>query len=374
MTCTFSTSQLPKVVRDYQFLTLLTSKCASRHNGVHFFDILTSKSSPRMVCFVHFGCRAKLLFKAALQSCSLKLLPKVAPRCCSPILLPKVTPKAVLQNCCPKAATLQTCSPKYLPKAILQSGSRKLLPKVASQSCGSSKLPCQAAPRSCSPGLLPKAVPQRCSPKLCPKLFSKAGAPKLRKAASQNCCRKLLPKIALQSYSPYVLPKAPFFFKAAVQSCSLKLLPKAVPRRYSPKLRPRLFSKVVTPKLRFGKPVYRNVSPKPFCKTAPESCASKLLLKAAVQKHCPKAATLQTYMPKRLPKAILQNGFPACHNCYSKLLPETYDSLNLYPKLKCLPKTILQSDFRKPLPKITIESCSPKWFIYRQIIILVVIN
>ena len=54
MACTFSTSQLPKVVRDRQFLTLLTSKCASRHNGVHFFDISTSKSGPRMVCFVHF--------------------------------------------------------------------------------------------------------------------------------------------------------------------------------------------------------------------------------------------------------------------------------------------------------------------------------
>ena len=35
--CTFSTSQLPKVVWDRQFFTLLTSKCASRHNGVHFF-------------------------------------------------------------------------------------------------------------------------------------------------------------------------------------------------------------------------------------------------------------------------------------------------------------------------------------------------
>ena len=34
---TFSTSEPPKVVRDRQFLTLLTSKCASRHNGVHFF-------------------------------------------------------------------------------------------------------------------------------------------------------------------------------------------------------------------------------------------------------------------------------------------------------------------------------------------------
>ena len=34
---TFSTSQLAKVVRDRQFLTLLTSKCASRHNGVQLF-------------------------------------------------------------------------------------------------------------------------------------------------------------------------------------------------------------------------------------------------------------------------------------------------------------------------------------------------
>ena len=37
--CTFSTSQLPKVPWTQQFFTLLTSKCASRHNGVHFFDI-----------------------------------------------------------------------------------------------------------------------------------------------------------------------------------------------------------------------------------------------------------------------------------------------------------------------------------------------
>ena len=35
-------------------LYMLTSKCASRHNGVHFFDIWTSKSGPTMVCFVHF--------------------------------------------------------------------------------------------------------------------------------------------------------------------------------------------------------------------------------------------------------------------------------------------------------------------------------
>ena len=52
--CTFSTSQLPKVVRRWCVLYILTSKCASRHNGVHFLDISTSKSGPTLVCFVHF--------------------------------------------------------------------------------------------------------------------------------------------------------------------------------------------------------------------------------------------------------------------------------------------------------------------------------
>ena len=52
--CTFSTSQLPKVVREWCALYILTWKCASRHNGVHFFDIATSKSGPELRCFVHF--------------------------------------------------------------------------------------------------------------------------------------------------------------------------------------------------------------------------------------------------------------------------------------------------------------------------------
>ena len=52
--CTFSTSQLPKVVRSWGVLDILTWKCASRHNGVHFFDISTSKSGPNLVCFGHF--------------------------------------------------------------------------------------------------------------------------------------------------------------------------------------------------------------------------------------------------------------------------------------------------------------------------------
>ena len=84
--CTFSTSQLPKVVRTwcvfvhFHFemcftpqrralfrhlncqkwsapgvcLYIFASTCASRHSGVHFFDIATSKSGPTLRCFVHF--------------------------------------------------------------------------------------------------------------------------------------------------------------------------------------------------------------------------------------------------------------------------------------------------------------------------------
>ena len=49
-----STSERPKVFRTPQVFSLLTSKCASRHNCVHFFDISTSKSAPELVCFAHF--------------------------------------------------------------------------------------------------------------------------------------------------------------------------------------------------------------------------------------------------------------------------------------------------------------------------------
>ena len=35
-------------------LNILAWKCASRHNGVHFFNMSTSKSGPNLVCFAHF--------------------------------------------------------------------------------------------------------------------------------------------------------------------------------------------------------------------------------------------------------------------------------------------------------------------------------
>ena len=62
-----TTSEPPKVARTCSALYILTWKCALRHNGVHFFDIATSKSGPTMVCFVHFDF--KMCF--APQRCAL---------------------------------------------------------------------------------------------------------------------------------------------------------------------------------------------------------------------------------------------------------------------------------------------------------------
>ena len=49
-----ATSEPPKVVRTPSVLYMLTSKPASRHNGVHFFNVRTSRSGANMWCFVHF--------------------------------------------------------------------------------------------------------------------------------------------------------------------------------------------------------------------------------------------------------------------------------------------------------------------------------
>ena len=50
----FSASELPKVVPDRQFFNIFTSKCAFRHSGVQFCDIVTSKNASELTCFVHF--------------------------------------------------------------------------------------------------------------------------------------------------------------------------------------------------------------------------------------------------------------------------------------------------------------------------------
>ena len=54
-----TSSERPKVVHTWCVLYILTSKCASRHNGMHFFDIATSKSAPNQVCLVHFDFKMR---------------------------------------------------------------------------------------------------------------------------------------------------------------------------------------------------------------------------------------------------------------------------------------------------------------------------
>ena len=51
---TFSTSQLPKLVRSRQVFRLLTSKRVSHQMGALFVGISNCKSGPSMVCFVPF--------------------------------------------------------------------------------------------------------------------------------------------------------------------------------------------------------------------------------------------------------------------------------------------------------------------------------
>ena len=70
----------PKVVRTWCVLYILTSKFASRQNGVHFFDISTSKSGPTMVCFVHVHFENVL---RATTTCTFltSQLPKVVRHC-----------------------------------------------------------------------------------------------------------------------------------------------------------------------------------------------------------------------------------------------------------------------------------------------------
>ena len=79
-----TTSEPPKMVRTWCALCILTSKCASRHNGVHFFDISTSKSGLHLVCFVHFDF--EICFAPTACTFSTLQLPKVVRQWC--VLIP----------------------------------------------------------------------------------------------------------------------------------------------------------------------------------------------------------------------------------------------------------------------------------------------
>ena len=106
----FSTSQLPKVVRRWCALCILTLKCASCHNCVHFFDISTSKSGPKVWCvFVHFDF--EMCF--APQRCALF----------STSQLPKVVRKSgalyiLTSKCASRHNSVCTFSTSQLPKVV----------------------------------------------------------------------------------------------------------------------------------------------------------------------------------------------------------------------------------------------------------------
>ena len=74
--CNFSTSELQKVLQDPQFFNILTWECAFRHSGVQFFDIRTSKSAPRMTVFLIFWLD-NVLFATAACNFSTSELQKV---------------------------------------------------------------------------------------------------------------------------------------------------------------------------------------------------------------------------------------------------------------------------------------------------------
>ena len=72
-----ATSEPSKVVRACGVLYILTWKRASRHSGIHFLNISTSKSAPRLTCFAHFdlemcfGPQRRALFRHLnFQKCS----------------------------------------------------------------------------------------------------------------------------------------------------------------------------------------------------------------------------------------------------------------------------------------------------------------
>ena len=110
--CTFSTSQLPKVVRTPSVLYILTWKCASRHNGVHFFNISTSKSGPSTRCFVHFWLGHVLLATTACNFSSLIWPAGSAPAALASLLFDPPEPQIIGKTQC--FATFPTFSRTWI--------------------------------------------------------------------------------------------------------------------------------------------------------------------------------------------------------------------------------------------------------------------
>ena len=98
--CTFSTSQLPKVVRTWCALYILTSKCASRHNGVRFFIIATSKSGPNPSVFCAFDLENVLRATTACNFSSLIWPAGSAPAALASLLLDPPKPQIIEKTQC----------------------------------------------------------------------------------------------------------------------------------------------------------------------------------------------------------------------------------------------------------------------------------
>ena len=97
--CTFSTSQLPKAVRSSGVLYILTWKCASRHNGVHFFDIATFQCSEAEV-FCTFWLRHVLRATRACNFSSLIWPAGSAPAALASLLFDPPEPQIIGKTQC----------------------------------------------------------------------------------------------------------------------------------------------------------------------------------------------------------------------------------------------------------------------------------
>ena len=98
--CTFSTSEPPKVVRPWCVLYIFTWKCASRHNGVHFFDIWTSKSGSDHGVFCTFWLQNVLRATTACKFSSLIWPAGSAPAALASLLFDPPEPQIIGKTQC----------------------------------------------------------------------------------------------------------------------------------------------------------------------------------------------------------------------------------------------------------------------------------
>ena len=83
---------------------IFTSKCASRHNGMHFFHISTSKSGPIMVCLATFRFKTRFAPRTTVCNFSSLIWPAtsapaaLARSCICPICAVKCAAATVIAN------------------------------------------------------------------------------------------------------------------------------------------------------------------------------------------------------------------------------------------------------------------------------------